>query len=195
MLRAMVVTLAMVVTGCGEEGFLGGGGGGNNTGGGGGNGAGDDLGTGDHNGAVIPSGAELADSWTGNLSEGTVPDSLDFLEANFCVPGTHFDKFDGAHVYYTYAQTAGTQVYVRATPDEDLTLSLIVSQLPGGSSGTGPGAVADPCETSLNYQNANPGVSETIKLTSTTEPYHLVIGVAGAFGATSGEFAVDVYEE
>jgi hypothetical protein len=153
------------------------------------------LGTGQHNGANIPAAAELTQTWMGDLSDGSTPSSLSFLEANFCVPGTQFEKFNGHHVYFTYAQPAGKQVYVRATPESDLTISLVVSQRPAGTTGSGPDAIAHPCETSLNYQRANPGVSETVKLTSISEPYHLVIGVAGAFGATEGEFAVDVYEE
>jgi hypothetical protein len=144
----------------------------------------------------IPPEAELVDRWEGDLGDGRVPDSLDFLETARCVPGTEFANFDGAHVFYTYDQPAGRQVYVRVRPEDDVDVSLYVSQLPAGSGGSGIDDIADPCEESLDYPNDNnPGVAESVKLTSVGNAYRLVIGVAGANGATTGGFLVEIHEE
>lgn len=148
------------------------------------------------NGADIPSGLDVARTWEGDLSDGAVPSSLSFLEDHYCATGTEFVNFDGAHVYYTYEQPAGVQVYVKATPERGLDVSLIVSQAPDGTNGTGADDVVDPCEVSADLaEDNNPGASEAVKVTSIDKGYHLIIGVAGADGVTEGAFKVEVFEE
>jgi hypothetical protein len=148
------------------------------------------------NGVDVPSGLDVAQLWEGDLSEGQVPSSLDFLEDYYCATGTEFVNFDGAHVYYTYEQPAGVQVYVTATPERGVDVSLIVSQAPAGTSGTGAAAIVDPCEISADLPNDNnPGESESVKVTSIDKGYHLIIGVAGAGGITEGAFKVEVFED
>ena len=125
-----------------------------------------------------------------------MPDSVEFLEDHYCATGTEFQNFDGAHVYYTYEQPAGVQVYVKATPARGVDISLIVSQAPGGSTGSGAADIVDPCEVSADLAtDNNPGESEAVKVTSIDKSYHLIIGVAGAGGATEGAFKVEVFEE
>ena len=157
----------------------------------------DDVNYGDgSNGVDIPSALDAVQTWQGDLSDGSVPASLEFLEDQYCATATEYQNFDGAHVYYTYEQSAGVQVYVKATPERGLDISLIVSQAQDGSSGSGSDAIVDPCEASADLAtDNNPGESEAVKLTSIDKGYHLIIGVAGAGGVTEGAFKVEVFEE
>lgn len=144
----------------------------------------------------IPSTATLEQSMTGNLSDGAPEADLGFLESNTCVPATQTDKFNGHWVWYTYQQPAGVQVYVQADPANGVDVSLIVSQDEAGSSATGSSGVTGLCEEGLDYgDSGNPGSAESVKVTSVDQAYHLVIGVAGAFGEDDGEFELEIYEE
>lgn len=182
MARWMCILATMALMGCQDGVFLGGLGGGGNG----------DPGIGS---ADVPNTAELTDSWDGNLSEGAPADDIGFLEARACVPGTQNEKFNGNIVWYTYEQPAEKQVYVVVDPESGVDVSLIVSQAPEGSGGEGEDAVTDLCETGLDYNGSNGGGEESAKVTSVSLGYHLIIGVAGAFGETEGEFEVEVYEE
>lgn len=145
--------------------------------------------------ADIPSSAELMESITGDLSEGAPEADLGFLESNACVPATQNEKFNGNWVWYTYEQPAGRQVYVEADPESGVDISLIVSQAPEGDTGTGSSAVTGLCEEGLDYNGPNPGEAESVKVTSVGNAYHLIIGVAGAEGESSGAFEVEIYED
>ncbi|MFT7519667.1 MAG: hypothetical protein ACI9MC_001809 [Kiritimatiellia bacterium] len=139
-------------------------------------------------------GAAVA-TWEGNLSDGVVLDDLEFLEDHYCVPGTENENFNGAHVYYTYEQDAAVQVWVQVNPKAGVDVSLLVSQAPGGTSGTGWQDVVDPCEVSADLsRDNNPGEKESVKMTSLDRPYHLIIGIIGAQREDEGEFEVEIYE-
>ena len=156
---------------------------------------GGNYGNGQDNGAEVPRGLDAARTWESNLSDGSEINDLNFLEDNYCVPATQLEKFRGPWVWFTYEQPQGVQLYVKATPERGVDINLLASQLPEGAGGDDQGAVVDPCETSLDYQKSNPGVSESVKLTSIDKGYHIVIGVAGPLDSTEGAFKVEIFEE
>lgn len=158
--------------------------------GGGGGGGGTETGSVD-----IPSSAQLMVTEQGDLAQGAPEADLGFLESNACVPGTQNEKFDGNWVWFTYEQPAEKQVYVKADPESGVDISLIVSQADAGSSGEGSSAVTGLCEAGLDYDGSDSGQAESVKVTSVRDAYHLVIGVAGAFGEDSGTFELEIYEE
>lgn len=186
MQRWILLVGALALVGCGDGdggGLFGGGGGG---GGGGGRTTGFDE---------VPNSAELMRTEEGDLADGAPESSLDFLESASCVPATQFEKFDGHWVWYTYEQPAGKQVYVAVDPDSGVDVSLIVSQNPEGTSGSGSSGVSGLCEEGLDYSGPNSGQVESVKVTSVNNGYHLVIGVAGAFGEDEGGFELSIFEE
>jgi len=179
-----IVVGALVLAGCDGDGdgILG------NIGGGGGD---------DRTGYTeVPSSAELMETITGDLSQGAPESDLGFLESNTCVPATQNEKYNGNWLWYTYEQPAGVQVYVAADPESGVDVSMIVSQAEQGTSGQGASGVTSLCESGLDYgDGGNAGQVESVKVTSVDKGYHLVIGVAGAFGEDEGEFELEIYEE
>lgn len=156
-------------------------------------GGGDDNGIGSD---PIPNTAELMQSIEGDLSAGAPEADLSFLASNTCVPATQNEKFNGNWVWYTYEQPAGIQVYVKADPESGVDISLIVSQAEEGTTGEGSSAVTGLCDAGLDYgDGGDGGNAEQVKVTSVDRGYHVIIGVAGAFGEDSGAFDLEIYEE
>jgi|GEM_PF-4708210 len=149
------------------------------------------------NGEEMPD-RESDDSWTGNLSDGSVID-LDWATSGgfACYPGTETTNFTGAHVFVNDALSANVgDFFARVNPsDPTVDVSLYVLKL--GVDTTEfppdlPSAVA--CDTSFDRENnGNPGVSEAAVAQGGSNPYRIVVGVAGANDATSGGYEVEVW--
>lgn len=133
---------------------------------------------------------------TGNLSDGQTL-SLDWADqaSVACWPGTEDTNFQGKHVLYGLAEPmpANSTLTITLTPGSNtVDVSLYAYQL-----GTTrydvppdvPSAVS--CEAGFDQANdSNPGEAETVTLTTTGNPYNVLIGVAGTAGQTSGAFTL-----
>ena len=143
--------------------------------------------------AVAP--ACVGQSIVVDLSDGQAID-LDWADESdvACFPGTENLNFDGSHVFFWYAQPEASVLTVTIEPDDDLDASVYAIQSAGERYEVPPDVVsAVSCEAGYDAQNdSNPGASESVELTATTAGYDVLIGVAGAGGASSGTVTLNL---
>ena len=130
-------------------------------------------------------------SVTGDLADGRDVDlSFGSQSDMACWPATEATNFEGNHLYYAVAMPADTELSATVTPDADVDVSLYMYQLASDSYYTPddvPYSVT--CEAAYDQANdSNPGEPESATVTSSTNPYNVFIGVAGAAGELSGGF-------
>lgn len=137
----------------------------------------------------------------GDLAEGVVLDDLSWAQSNFCWPGTQNVNFNGAHVLYEYAGDIGpgmlpalTDVFLRVAPDAEVDVSLYYALRSGTS--LPPQLFAMDCDAMADWTTQdNPGQAERICMPMHPgEDMNLLVGVAGAHGATSGGFTLQVWD-
>lgn len=132
-----------------------------------------------------------------NLDKGGVIDlAWAAQSAMACFPATENVNFNGNHVIFTVDLPKQTEMTVLATPDAKTTdLSVYAYSVSATGTPVLPPSVtsAVSCEAGYDQKtDSNPGVAETAKLIATTNPYKVVIGVAGANGTKSGSFKLKV---
>ena len=143
---------------------------------------------------------------TGNIKNGQILSSLLWAEQSnvACFPGTRFEMFDGNHVFYRITLPAASAMTITVTPKDNAQISLYA--LRQGSSvadQTVPPNVksAISCEASYPiYANLPSGKTvknkddgtRKVEYISVGSPYSILIGIAGAKGATEGEFTLKV---
>ena len=130
-----------------------------------------------------------------DLSEGSSIDVEWADQADVaCWPGTEHDNFRGAHVFYAALLPQQSTLQVTVTPDSDVDVSvyLLASGVAQFEMPPQVEAAVD-CEAGYDAPNdSNPGEPESASLTSGSDAYNVLIGVAGAEGHTPGGFAIDV---
>ena len=121
----------------------------------------------------------------GNLSAGKTMDLQWAAQSSVaCFPATEYDNFRGNHVLYATQIPKYSEMVITVTPDDPKTdVSLYAYEI--STTDTThvapnlPSCVA--CEAGYDQKkDSNPGVTEAIKLNSTTHGYNVIIGVAGA---------------
>lgn len=121
-----------------------------------------------------------------------------------CFPGTRFEMFDGNHVLYRVTLPAASAMTVTVVPAGNSNISLYaLRQSNRPADQTAPPNVnsAISCEASYPIY-ANLGGGRTVRnkddgtrrveYISVNSPYSVLIGVAGAKGATEGEFKLRI---
>jgi len=158
------------------------------------NGFGFSVGGGD-NGDETPSG-DPTETLEGNLDEGEVVD-LDWAHSLYCWPQTQDAKFDGAHVFYERAQAADRDFTMRVKPAATLDVSIYYVQRSEGDTNLPPDIVsASDCDATYEFEeDTNPGQAEVVAASGSDNAYALLIGVAGANGAESGAFTLEIWDE
>lgn len=133
----------------------------------------------------------------GNLSAGK-PIALEWAAKSSvaCFPATEFDNFKGNHVFYALSLPKESVMTITAVPDDPKTdVNLYALQI-GASDFThvppnSPSATT--CEASYDQKtDHNPGVTEKVTLNATTNPYNVIVGVAGPKGVAAGGFTLKV---
>jgi hypothetical protein len=113
-----------------------------------------------------------------------------------CFPATENVNFNGNHVLFGTQIPANSEMKVTAVPDDATTDISLYAYTIGSTDFThaAPNVQSvTSCEAGYDAKNdANPGASESVKLVATTNPYNVVIGVAGANGAAKGGFTLKV---
>lgn len=113
-----------------------------------------------------------------------------------CFPATEYDNFRGNHVFYGFQLPKESTVTITAVPDDPKTdVNLYAIQVGSTDFNRVPPNVptATACEASYDQKtDSNPGVTEKVTLNATTNPYNVVIGVAGPKGVTSGGYTLKV---
>ncbi|MGD9590283.1 MAG: hypothetical protein AB7Q37_11900 [Pyrinomonadaceae bacterium] len=145
---------------------------------------------------------------TGNISSGQkIP--LRWAESSqvACFPGTRFEMFNGNHVLYRVGLPAASKMKITLTPKGGSKLSLYALR-----QGARPADHAVPpnvrsaisCEASYPlYANVGGGRRVTnkddgtrsVEYISVNAPYSILIGVAGAEGATEGQYSLKITVE
>ena len=147
---------------------------------------------------------DWAENWTETvevLGEGAViirslesGQSMDLAWAQqssvACFPGTQNELYDGAHVLFGLQQSSDTFLTIRASPENDVDLSLYTIQQGSNAFLLPPditSAVA--CEAA---HSGGDGETEEIQLWASQNPYNVVIGVAGSDGMSTGRFLLEI---
>lgn len=123
-----------------------------------------------------------------NLGSGSTID-LDWADESdvACFPGTENLNFDGNHVFFWFAQPESSVLTVTATPESGVDSSVYVIQSANRYEVPPDVVSAVSCEAGYDAQtDSNPGEADEAVVTATTNPYDVLIGVAGAGGITSG---------
>jgi hypothetical protein len=144
--------------------------------------------------------------FAGDMKDGQILSSLRWAEQSnvACFPGTRFEMFNGNHVFYLVTLPAAASMIVTVTPKDNAQVSLYA--LRQGTSGTDQSVPpnvksAISCEASYPIYANLPGGktvknkddgTRKIEYTSVGSAYSILIGVAGAKGATDGEFTLKV---
>jgi hypothetical protein len=132
----------------------------------------------------------------GNLSSGKTM-ALDWAAKSSvaCFPATENANFSGNHVLYGTQIPKDSTLKITAVPKSpSVDVSLYAYEVGSTKYSIPPnlGSVTS-CEASYDAKNdSNPGATETVTLTATTNPYNVVIGVAGPQGVTSGAYTLKV---
>lgn len=115
-----------------------------------------------------------------------------------CWPAPKNVHFSGSHVFFTTSLPAKSVMKIKAIPGRpDLDISLYAYQV-GTDNKTLPPAISSvtACEASYGSNSIsapyNPGATENVELNATTNPYNVVIGVAGAQGLKDGDFTLEI---
>jgi hypothetical protein len=136
----------------------------------------------------------------GKLDTGAVIADLAWASSSqvACFPATQNDKFQGNHVLYSTEIPPKSIMTITLTPkDTSANLSLYAYQV-GATSFDLPPALArcTSCEADHKWDRPKKGKTQdhtrSVKLTATTNPYNVVIGVAGPKGTTTGEYTLAV---
>jgi hypothetical protein len=134
---------------------------------------------------------------TGDLSSGKIIDLAWATQSSVaCFPATRNEHFNGNHVFYTTELPPRSILKIKATPTaSDVDLSLY-AYLNGAGSKILPPDVHSvvSCEASSGSKNIkapfNPGVAENVSVNATTNPYTVIVGVAGAQGTKAGAYSL-----
>lgn len=136
---------------------------------------------------VVGDGAALF----GELEEGQ-PMELSWAQQSdvACFPGTQNDAYEGPHVLFAMQQEAERFIDIRVHPEAGVDLSIFSIQQATNSFVLPPdteSAVA--CEASLT---AGAGEPEDLSLWKSSNPYNVVIGVAGVADQPRGRFLLEI---
>jgi hypothetical protein len=131
--------------------------------------------------ADLAAGATLDLAWASNSSVA-------------CFPDTEFLNFSGPHLLFWFSQPEQSVLTATATPEAGVDLSVYVLQQGATTFATPPDLqAAVSCEAGYDDQaDSNPGVAEAASVTATTNPYNVLIGVAGAEGVGAGGFTLEL---
>ncbi len=137
-------------------------------------------------------------SVVGDLSHGATIDLSFASESDMaCWPATENTNFEGNHVYYAMAMPADSSLTATVVPESDVDVSIYMYQLASDSYYT-PDEVPYSVSCEAGYDmvnNSNPGNTESASVTSSTNPYNVFIGVAGAAGEISGGYTLSLILE
>lgn len=130
---------------------------------------------------------------TADLSDGTSVDPS-FGEHAYCWPATQNTEFNGAHVWIERAQGVDRDIYARVTPDDGVDVSLWYAERTG---------TTEPPNLDSNntfdcdaaYARGAGGVEIVRAPAPAVSAMNLLIGVAGANGATSGGYTLEIWDE
>jgi hypothetical protein len=133
-------------------------------------------------------------TWTADLSAGNVLDNAWASQSSVaCFAAQQYKLFSGKQQWFAVDQKAGTDEIVRVTPAAGVDVNLWALQLGPVDHGRRPPQISSAWRCTTAWL-APAGKPEIFKLGAGNSALELVIGVAGAEGAASGSFTVDVWD-
>lgn len=136
-------------------------------------------------------------STKGDLKNGKVIDLAWAAKSSVaCFPATENVNFSGNHVQFATQIPKQSEMVITVVPDDPKTDISVYAYQIGSTNFTSVApslSSATSCEAGYDAKNDNnPGKEEKVRLNATTNPYNVVIGVAGAKGTASGGFTLKV---
>lgn len=137
---------------------------------------------------------------SGKLESGALMNDLTWASTSSmaCFPATQNERFRGNHVLYHTQIPPRSIMTITVTP-KDTTKDLSIYAYTIGTTSTSvPPNVSSAvsCEAEYKWDRPKRGQTQdhtrTVKLNSVTNPYNVVIGVAGAKGVTAGDYDLKV---
>lgn len=138
---------------------------------------------------ALPAGDQTV---TGNINTGEILSDLSWAwnssMACFVEPGKEW--FEGNHVFYQIDLPEQSTIEITLDSDEDIALYAYSK---GAGSMVIPPDISScvSCEASPSNSTAIPG-QKYVYLNATTNPYSIIIGVAGKANLTAGEFTMNI---
>ncbi len=139
-------------------------------------------------------------SYKGDLSKGTIIQDLSWAANSSvaCFPSTQNAKFNGNHIFFETEIPAQAEMTITLIPD-DVNSNMSLYAFTVGTTST----VMVPeltscvsCEADHKWDYPKKGKTQdhtrSVYLNAATNPYRVVIGVAGAEGLVNGTFVLDV---
>ncbi|MBK6525622.1 MAG: hypothetical protein IPG07_08740 [Crocinitomicaceae bacterium] len=139
-------------------------------------------------------------SYQADLSKGTIIQDLSWAANSSvaCFPATQNAKFSGNHIFFVTEIPAQSEMTITLIPD-DVNSNMSIYAFTVGTTST----VMVPeltscvsCEADHKWDYPKKGKTQdhtrSVYLNATTNPYRVVIGVAGAEGLMNGTFVLDV---
>lgn len=119
-----------------------------------------------------------------------------------CFPATRFEMFDGNHVFYNVTLPAKKKIDIKLVPTDKSKVINLYALRQGVGKQAVPPNVTSAISSEARYpmyarkggkiiKNADDGIRK-IDFISVNRPYNILIGVAGAKGATEGGFKLSV---
>lgn len=129
----------------------------------------------------------------GKIDEGKTID-LEFAQksSNACFVAPAFDHYRGNHVFFATELPRSSDMIITVTPDEGAEINLYAYTI-GKTRFDLPPELAScvTCEAAPSTSAKATGPRK-IRLNATSNPYNVVIGVAGAKGVTKGGFKLSI---
>ncbi len=137
-------------------------------------------------------------SYKGNISEGkTIPLEWASTSNMACFPATRNEEFRGNHLFYKLELPKYSKMKVTVIPQDGKRINLYAISGYDGQSLPPNISRCVTCEAGYAKYVGNTDVTksagaQSVEFMAINNPYNVLIGVAGAKGATSGEFIIKV---
>jgi hypothetical protein len=139
-------------------------------------------------------------SYQADLSKGTIIQDLSWAANSSvaCFPATQNAKFNGNHIFFVTEIPAQSEMTITLIPDDvNSNMSLYAFTVATTSTVMVPElSSCVSCEADHKWDYPKKGKTQdhtrSVYLNATTNPYRVVIGVAGAEGLMNGTFVLDV---
>jgi len=137
---------------------------------------------------------------TGELSDGKILGSLDWAwqSSTACFVEPAAFRFQGNHLFYQFDLPTQSELTVNLIPENASSSMALYGYSKGAGNITLPedlnSAVSCEADPSVGFGGSDTG-SRSIELRATTNPYSVIIGVAGAENVTSGAFTLEILLE
>lgn len=143
--------------------------------------------------------SEGSQTFTGNLSSGAILSDLSWAwdSGMACFVEPVKNQYEGKHVFYRIAlpENSTIDIYLRPT-NASHEMSLYGYSKGAGSSDLPPSiSSCVSCEASPSANGLPTTGEQHIYLNAVTNPYSIILGVAGADGLTSGAYEVEIVVE